>query len=259
MNMILIEQMPENKTKDRRSRSWKMVRKHYHDRGWQSPYRKYEEMIRSYITEGAKVLDVGCGRHFPMGQHLLEMGAEVYGIDPVAEPKSAASGIRLQRAGADHIPFEEEMFDMIISRSVLEHLEKPVKVFCEFYRVLKPAGKVIFLAANRYDYVSLMASLLPNRVHGYVVNRTEGRDTEDTFTTYYRANSIRQISRLVQETGFYIESFSYLNQFPYTLMFSPILCRMAIAYDEWICKFSSLHFLKGWILGCLTKEKNKEM
>jgi len=246
-------------TNDRRGKSWEIIRGHYHDRGWQSPYYRYEKLIGQLLQEGSTALDVGCGRHFPMGQHLMQYGAEIHGIDPVAEPESAVSGLTLQRASANRIPYKDEVFDVVMSRSVLEHLKQPTKVFHEFNRVLKPTGKVVFLAANKYDYVSIFASFLPNRFHNRIVNTIEGRDPENTFPTYYRASCLRQISRLALETGFSIETLEYLNQFPYTLLFSPTLCRIAIAYDDFIGRSRRLHFLRGWILGCLTKRNYRNV
>jgi len=258
-NVFIRELMIRQKTNDRRSVSWKVVRRHYHDRGWQSPYHRYESLIGQLLMAGSVVLDVGCGRYFPMGRHLLQYEAEVHGIDPVAEPESAERGLTLQRASADVIPYKDEMFDVVISRSVLEHVKYPAKVFREFNRVLKPAGKVVFLAANKYDYVSILASILPNRFHDRIVKASEGRDSDNTFPTYYRANCLRQISRLARATDFSIDTLDYLNQFPYALMFSPTFCQIAIAYDDFIGKFQCLHFLKGWILGCLIKGKRKSV
>ncbi len=41
-----------------------------------------------------------------------------------------------------HLPFETDSIDAIIARGVLEHVEHPEEVVDEFFRVLKPAGKV---------------------------------------------------------------------------------------------------------------------
>ena len=64
-------------------------------------------------------------------------------------------------------------------------------MFREFNRVLKPGGRAILLTPSKYDYVSIIARFMPNRLHGKLVNATEGRAEEDTFPTHYRANSRR--------------------------------------------------------------------
>jgi len=41
------------------------------------------------------------------------------------------------------IPFEDEYFDAIVCIAVLEHVDNPVDIVKEFFRVLKPGGVVI--------------------------------------------------------------------------------------------------------------------
>jgi len=237
----------------RRGKSREIIRAHYHRRGWQSPYARYEALLGGLIGRGTRVLDVGCGRMFPMAEFLLGRGGEVHGIDPVADPQAAAPGVTFKRGSADDIPYAAAAFDVVTSRSVLEHLREPARAFAEFARVLKPGGRVVFLAANAYDYVSLFARLLPNALHGSVVKALEGRDAEDTFPTFYRANSAARIGRLASEAGLRIERLEYLNQFPYLFIFSPTLCRAVIAYDDLIGRVPYLRPLRGWLLGCLRK------
>jgi len=239
----------------RRGTSRQIIRAHYHRRGWQSPYVRYEALLAELIGRRSRVLDVGCGRTFPMAAFLLGCGGEVHGIDPVAEPQSAAPGVTLSRGSAEEIPYGDAAFDVVTSRSVLEHLPEPAKVFGEFARVLKPGGHVVFLAANAWDYVSLWARLLPNALHARVLKALEGRDAEETFPTFYRANSARRIARLAAGAGLRIERLEYLNQFPYLLTFSPTLCRAVIAYDDLIGRVPWLRWLRGWLLGCLRKPR----
>ena len=44
------------------------------------------------------------------------------------------------------VPVEDNSFDYIVCTQVLEHLEYPDKAFLEFYRILKPGGKVLLTA-----------------------------------------------------------------------------------------------------------------
>jgi SAM-dependent methyltransferase len=59
-----------------------------------------------------------------------------------------------------NIPFQDDSVDVIVSIAVLEHVPDPAKVVAEFYRVLKPGGKIFcyfpFIAgfhASPYDYL----------------------------------------------------------------------------------------------------------
>src|SRR5207302_7081240 len=93
------------------------------------------------------------------------------------------------RGDLGHLPFPADHFDMVISRSVVEHLEDPKRVFREFYRVLRPGGKVIIITPNKYDYVSLIAALTPYRLHRALVSKIFQVSEDDVFPTLYRANT----------------------------------------------------------------------
>jgi len=239
----------------REQKCWRMVKRHYHDKGWEHAYRKYESLLADALEEGATVLDVGCGRHFPMADFFLAHGAEPHGIDPVADETDVGRPrITIKRAMADHIPYDDNTFDVIASRSVIEHLEDPGAVFVEFNRVLKPDGRVVFLTPSKYDYVSIFAAMIPNSLHGRIVKYFEGRDEGDTFSTFYRANSVRQIRRLAKRTGFSVDRITYHNHYPSMFMRYPILCRATIAYDRLISSWAFLHWLQGSVLGILRSE-----
>jgi SAM-dependent methyltransferase len=48
----------------------------------------------------------------------------------------------------DGIPYEDESFDVIYSKSVIEHFHDPEKLAREMFRVLKPAGLAITLCPD---------------------------------------------------------------------------------------------------------------
>ena len=237
----------------RKQRSREIVRRHYHDKGWRSPYARYRDEIVSELSPGQAVLDVGCGRTFPEAKFLMAAGARAYGLDPVADASAVPEGAVVRKGGAESIPFESEMFDVVISCAVLEHLQQPEEVFAELQRVLKPGGRVVFLTPAKYDYVSVLARIIPNALHGKLVKATEGRDEADTFPTFYRANTIRQIRRLASTAGLSPAKLTYVNQFPYALSFSPLLCRLGILYDAVVTRVRCLHWLQAWLLGVLRK------
>ncbi|MCK4856440.1 MAG: class I SAM-dependent methyltransferase [candidate division Zixibacteria bacterium] len=199
------------------------------------------------------LLDVGCGRTFPMAEKWLSTDARVCGIDPVADQSAAPKGAEVIEGGSEEMPFGDQEFDVITSCAVLEHLEKPAKVFQEFHRVLKAGGRAVLLTPSKYDYVSVAAKLMPNRFHAKVVSATEGRDEMDTFPTFYRANSHRQLMRLAANAGLKLQKFEYLDQSPYAFRFSPVLYWIAYRYHEFVRSVRCLNFLNGWILCVLTK------
>jgi len=235
-----------------RQRSQQMIREHYHDRGWRHPYKAYETLIKELLVgKSASVLDVGCGREFPLSTHLLQCGAQIHGLDPLGSSEGFPAGVTLRQGTAEEIPYPDASLDVVISRCVFEHLAAPERAFREIKRVLKPEGKVVFLTPNKYDYVSIVAGLIPNVLHARIIRMLEGRPEEDTFPVYYRANSVRRIKALAGKVGLKVERLEHLNHPPYLLTFSRVLCRLAIAYDEWIRRHQHLSGLQAWILGVL--------
>lgn len=87
-----------------------------------------ERMAQHYqLKAGQKVLDVGCG----MGHLLYELtqvisGLEVYGIDIsqyALEHAKKEIRNRIQYGQAQDIPYEDDMFDLVISLATLHNLK----------------------------------------------------------------------------------------------------------------------------------------
>jgi SAM-dependent methyltransferase len=58
---------------------------------------------------------------------------------------------RLHSYDGTHMPFEDEMFDIVLSNAVLEHVENLNALFDEIYRVTKPNGLSYHLWQNFYS------------------------------------------------------------------------------------------------------------
>lgn len=48
----------------------------------------------------------------------------------------------------DTIPFSDSEFDVIFTKSVLEHIHRPSNILNECYRVLKPGGRIIAMVPD---------------------------------------------------------------------------------------------------------------
>jgi SAM-dependent methyltransferase len=162
-------------------------------------------------------------------------------------------GIEAVRSNLAALPLRAASVDLIMSRSVFEHLNDPGAVYREFARVLRPGGCVVFLTANMWDYGTLAARLIPNRFHARIVHALEGRHEEDTFPTAYKTNTRRAVDRLASSSGLCVESFEYLSQYPNYLMFNGVAFLIGTCFEKTITRFDTLRWLRGWILVTLRK------
>ena len=101
-------------------------------------YRAIARELGHNIGPGSLILDFGCGAG-QMVRQLREGGYKAYGTDIV--PSEQYEFLRVIPDSGDYrIPFEEGMFDAIISCSVLEHVKNLPIAVAEMHRVLKPGG-----------------------------------------------------------------------------------------------------------------------
>ena len=107
-----------------------------------------------------RILDIGTGPGF-FPTILSEAGYEIDAADytPGMLEKAKenvgkyADHVRFWREDAQNLDFENETFDVIISRNLTWNLEEPARAYAEWMRVLKPGGKLLNFDANWYGYL----------------------------------------------------------------------------------------------------------
>jgi SAM-dependent methyltransferase len=234
------------------ARVQKLLKRYYPSE--EDAYRLFEQEIARHVKPQHALLDAGCGRTAPVLTLFAPRVARGIGVDLVEfSPELGNSGLTMLNCHLGNLPLAAESVDIIISRSVVEHLSDPAAVEREFFRVLKPGGRFIFITPNIWSYPIAAARLIPNRFHAAVVDWAEGRPKEDTFATYHRSNSFRAIRRIAAQTGFTVGSLRYLSMFPNYLMFHPWAFMAGVLYERTISRVKLLHPLQHWILAVLLK------
>lgn len=157
------------------------------------------------------VLDVGCGRGahtehpVPYIRRLRDFRGRcqaVWGcdVDPVGESNPAIDRFYLIDEQGWGVPAGS--VDLAIADCVLEHVPDPKGFFAEAARVVKPGGRLCIRTPNALGYVSLLARMVPNRHHGRVVHKVNGRAEADTFPTLYRCNTAGALRQAMESVGF---------------------------------------------------------
>jgi ubiquinone/menaquinone biosynthesis C-methylase UbiE len=218
------------------------------------PYQHFELEVAAALKPGDTLLDGGCGRTAPVLVKFRGKAARLIGVDLV-DFTTEVEGVELMKGDLSTIPLPDESVDVIMARSVMEHVTDPLAVYTELARVVRPGGRFIFLTANLWDYAALIAKSIPNRLHPWIVSKTEGRAEEDVFPTAYKTNTKAAVERWAEATGFEVASFEYLSQYPNYFMFSAPLFLLATGYEKVIRRVDALKFLRGWIFVVLEKKR----
>ena len=119
------------------------------------PLTMYPDRLARYLFErygmraGQKLLDIGCGRgEFLRG--FMACGVRGHGVD---RSRAAArycpdAELRTSDLEKEGIPYEDGSFDVVYSKSVIEHFHEPEKLVQEMFRVLKPGGLAVTLCPD---------------------------------------------------------------------------------------------------------------
>jgi SAM-dependent methyltransferase len=219
------------------------------------PYQIFEREVECHLRPDHTLLDAGCGRTAPILEKFRNRARRLIGVDLV-DFAPAGEGLELHHCDLGAMPIADGCVDVTMARSVMEHVTDPSRVYGEIHRVLKPGGRFIFLTANLWDYASVIAKLIPNRFHPWVVSKTEGREEHDVFPIAYRTNTRSAVRKWAKQTGFEIVSFRYLGQYPSYFMFNGFLFLLATGYEKLISRVPALNFLQGWIFVTLRKPES---
>ena len=119
----------------------------------------------SFDFAGKKLLELGCGVGTMLVVARTKYNIDAYGIEPSEDEFSPFNLISKElikehelpeniivRGFAEHLPFEDESFDLIYSTNVLEHVQNPEKVLKESIRVLKKGGYLQFVIPNYFSF-----------------------------------------------------------------------------------------------------------
>lgn len=111
---------------------------------------------RFKLVKNQKVLELGCGRGEFLNEFVVN-GFEGHGVDLSDYCKKFFPDLNFKKVDLanEKLPYEDNSFDIIYSKSIIEHFYYPEKVFQEAYRVLKPGGTIITLTPEwQYIYKS---------------------------------------------------------------------------------------------------------
>ncbi len=133
------------------------------------PFTKYPDKLSRYLytrynlSKNSKLLDLGCGRgEFLRG--FIRCGLKGYGVDRSDAGKAICPQAEIVQSDIENgfLPYEDNSFNVVFSKSVLEHFYYPEKLIQEIYRILKPGGLAITMVP---DWESVYKSFYDDYTH----------------------------------------------------------------------------------------------
>jgi len=111
-------------------------------------------LSRALLRSPKKALDIGCGEG-RFCRMLKTRGIEVTGVDPtpalIAAARARDTDGSYVEAGAEHLPFRNEAFDLVVSYLSLIDIPDVQKAIPEMARVLNPGGTLLIANLNSFQ------------------------------------------------------------------------------------------------------------
>ncbi len=226
-------------------------REHYRqiNPGWRPATEVFSELVCGRLDPESRLLDLGCGRGGLVEQihHPLE---NIVGLDPdwgsLSEHRLAKARPPLPRvAGVNgKLPFGDGTFDLVLASWVLEHLSTPLADFKQIRRLLRKNGSFIFITPNRRHPLITLNSLSArySSLQKKLVQGFYGRQSEDTFRAYYRANSAGDLKKLAVGAGMDLVNLDIIAD-PTYFAFSPAFFSLSMGIERWLPPERRIHLV----------------
>lgn len=175
----------------------------------------YEAVVSKLVRPGTWWADIGCGRDvFPsnpaLAAELAKRSAFLFGIDPDPNIRDNPF-ISESFEGLAEECRTSHRFDLITLRMVAEHITEPQRSVAKFAELTKPGGLVVVYTPNKWAPVSVVAALVPNRLHHRIKRLVWDAQERDTFPTAFKLNTRAALARHFNANGLCETYFAYLD------------------------------------------------
>jgi SAM-dependent methyltransferase len=120
---------------------------------WRAGQERRLQMVARWCKlENARVLEAGCG----IGMYASQIrrrytpDVEAFDIEAARVKEASVDTPHALISAAEYLPYKTDTFDTIISNEVIEHVMDDAMAAREMVRILKPGGRIIIFAPNRW-------------------------------------------------------------------------------------------------------------
>ena len=176
------------------------------------------------LRPNLNILDLACGTGFPLFElaHMYGTSCQIIGVDNWKEAIQKARAkldmyrlpnVQIVEADAEHLPLQDDTFDMIISNLGINNFTNPDAVLAECFRVAKPKGRLLITTnpighmREFYEVFRDILSELQNETYLARLEKNEAhRQAKGGLIDLFQRNGFRGIT--IKEEQFQLR---YLN------------------------------------------------
>lgn len=184
-----------------------------------------ERVLWSLIKPGFRVLDVGGGKHPAISLGMKrDFGLHIVGLDVsdtelLQAPAGAYDQIVVGDVATVKIPGE---YDLIFSRSVIEHVEDPASAIENLSRVLAPRGTMAHFMPCRNAPFAIINRILGNQLARRVLFTLFPDKRDDSgFQAFYNHCTPSELADLIGKRGLEVVKVIPYYKSDYAAFFAP--------------------------------------
>ncbi|MBW4488031.1 MAG: methyltransferase domain-containing protein [Trichocoleus desertorum ATA4-8-CV12] len=157
-------------------------------------YATFEQTIKELELKG-DVLDFGAGTgSLTCRLKSSNLFNSITAIDLFPRPSELEEVIKwISWDLNESTNFPDQSFDVIIAAEIIEHLENPRAVVREWFRLLRPQGRLLFSTPNNESWRALLALILQGHFVAF---------SDTCYPAHITALLQKDIERILQEVGF---------------------------------------------------------
>lgn len=217
------------------------------------------KVVPKYITEGAKLYDVGGGKQ-PMYsvKDKYNLGLTIIGIDiDEVELKNAPHGSYDKIICADISSFEGQGDgDFVLCQALLEHVENTEVAIKSISTLLKPGGKALIFVPSRNAIFARLNNFLPQKIKKALLYSIYPKTRHaQGFPSYYNKCTPRDFLKISSENSLNLVESRYYYISSYFQFFFPLY----LLWRLWIITFRFISKEQAAETFCMVFEKKKSL
>ncbi|HTV48103.1 MAG TPA: class I SAM-dependent methyltransferase [Phycisphaerae bacterium] len=192
----------------------------------------FSRLLRQEPGLKGRVLDIGCGKGIT-NKSLTDFPSwcdHLDGVDPTPAVLEHPALENRWQGEFETAPLPEHAYDLAVSFNVVEHIINPERFVARLAVILKPSGVFLALTPHaRHPFCWLSRGIESIGLKDAAADNYKGMNR---YSSYYRLNSIAQIRKLAQKSGFAKVDFYRFPSVQWDCYFPPLLRWAPHLYDH---------------------------